>query len=128
MKLEHFAINVTEPQALAHWYADHLGLRIVRADSKPPYITFLAGDHGETMIEVYSNPLGEYVDYGTMHPVTFHIAFTVEDMAAERERLINAGASAAGDIFTMPTGDELAFVRDPWGNAIQLVKRVYKLQ
>lgn len=128
MKLEHFAINVTDPHALAHWYADHLGLRIVRADSDPPYITFLAGDHSETMIEVYSNPLGEYVDYGTMHPVTFHIAFTVEDMAAERSRLLQAGASPAGDIFIMPTGDELAFVRDPWGNAIQLVKRVYKLQ
>ena len=128
MKLEHIAINVTDPRALADWYVDHLGLRTVRADSEPPYITFLAGDHGETMIEVYSNPVGEYVDYGSMHPVTFHIAFAVEDMAAEREGLLQAGASPEGDIFTTPNGDELAFVRDPWGNVLQLVKRVYKLQ
>ena len=128
MKLEHIAVNVPDVYAVAQWYVEHLGLRIVRADSHPPYITFLAGDHGETMIEVYSNPAGEYVDYGSMHPVTFHIAFAVEDMAAEQERLLQAGASPEGDIFITPSGDELAFVRDPWGNTIQLVKRVYELQ
>ncbi|MGB0389463.1 MAG: VOC family protein [Ardenticatenaceae bacterium] len=131
MKLEHIGVNVTDPRALAQWYVEHLGLRIVRADSHPPYITFLAGDHGKTMIEVYSNPVGEYVDYGSMHPVTFHIAFALEDgedMAAERERLINAGGTPAGDMPITPSGDRLTFVRDPWGNTIQLVQRGQPLQ
>lgn len=123
MKLEHFAFNVTDPHALAQWYVEHLDLRIVRADSEPPYITFMADNYGDTMIEVYNNPLGEHIAYGTMHPVTFHIAFAVEDMVAERERLLNAGATPDGDIYTTPSGSQLAFLRDPWGYAIQLAKR-----
>jgi catechol 2,3-dioxygenase-like lactoylglutathione lyase family enzyme len=123
MKIEHFAVNVSDPRALAQWYVEHLGLRIARARTEPPYETFLADDNGETVIEVFNNPLGTHVNYGDMHPVTFHIAFTVPDMEADRERLIAAGATADGDIVTAPTGDQLAFVRDPWGIAIQLVKR-----
>ena len=80
------------------------------------------------MIEVYSNPLGDYIDYGNIHPLAFHIAFAVEDMASERERLINAGGIPAGDIATTPSGDRLVFVRDPWGNTIQLVQRSRPLQ
>lgn len=128
MKLEHFGVNVKEPHALAEWYVAHLGLRIVRMDDQPPYITFLAGDHGDTMIEVYSNPAGEYVNYGSMHPVTFHIAFAVENIAVEQARLLAAGASEESETLTFPSGDELCFVRDPWGNTIQLVKRAIPLQ
>ena len=128
MKLEHFAINVQEPHALAEWYAEHLGLRIVRMDNHPPYITFLADDHSGVMIEVYSNANAEYVDYASMHPTTFHIAFAVEDMGYEQARLLAAGASHESETIITPGGDELSFLRDPWGNTIQLAKRMNLLQ
>lgn len=123
MKLEHLAFNVKDSRALAEWYAEHLDMQIIRAYDEAPYIRFLADSAGQTVIEIYSNPLGEYVEYGKFHPVTFHLAFTVEDMEATRQRLVEAGGTLDGDVDETPVGDKLAFVRDPWGNSVQLVQR-----
>ena len=123
MRIEHVAFNVPDSRALADWYVAHLGMTIVRSFPDPPYIRFLADSSGQTLLEVYSNPLGEYVEYGKFHPVTFHVAFTVDDMEGTRKRLEEAGGKIDGDVDETPSGDRLAFVRDPWGNAIQLVQR-----
>ena len=123
MKIEHIAINVSEPGAFANWYVENLGLRIVRADPGPTQVRFLADDDDETIIEVYNNPLGEIISYQEKHPMTLHIAFSVTDLQAARQALVSAGGTQFGEITTSPTGDQLAIVRDPWGIAIQLVKR-----
>ena len=123
MRIEHVAFNVKDSRALADWYVAHLGMTIIRSFEEPPYIRFLGDSDNQTLLEVYSNPIGEYVEYGSFHPVTFHIAFTVEDMEATRERLVEAGGTLDGDIDETPNGDRLAFVRDPWGNSVQLVQR-----
>lgn len=123
MKLEHVAFNVTDSVALADWYVANLDMKIIRSYDVPPYIRFIADSSGQTVLEVYSNPLGEYVSYGDYHPVTFHLAFTVDDMEAKRTQLVEAGGTLDGDVDTTPAGDKLAFVRDPWGNSVQLVQR-----
>ena len=123
MKIEHFALNVKDPRAVAKWYVENLGMRIARSSDEAPYITFLAPAGGGSMIELYANPVGEFLDYGGLHALTFHIAFTTDDMADDHARLLAAGATADGEITVSPKGDQLAIVRDPWGNAIQLVKR-----
>lgn len=122
MKLEHIALNVSDARAAATWYAEHLGMRIVKRNEQPPYIHFLADDDG-SMIELYSNPAGEIPGYAEMSPFTLHIAFAVDDIAAKHARLLDAGASAVGPIDTTPAGDQLAFLRDPWGVTLQLVRR-----
>ena len=124
MRLEHIAFNVADSAAVAAWYAEHLDMRIARAFDEPPFIHFLADSAGKSLIEIYSNPLGEVIDYRRHHAVTFHLAFAVADMDAARERLVAAGASLDGDIDNRANGDRLAFLRDPWGTAIQLVQRV----
>ncbi len=124
MRLEHAAFNVEDAKALAAWYVEHLEMTIVRSFDEPPYIHFLADSARKTLVEVYSNPLGEFVNYSAYHPVTFHLAFAVDDMEAERQRLAAAGAELDGDVDTTPGGDKLAFLRDPWGYTIQLVQRV----
>lgn len=123
MRLEHVAFNVDDPAGLAAWYVENLGMKIVRAFAEAPYIHFLADSAEKSLVEVYSNPLGEIIDYSAHHPVTFHLAFAVADMDAERSRLVEAGASLDGDIDERANGDRLAFLRDPWGNVIQLVQR-----
>ena len=124
MRLEHIAFNVADSAAVAAWYAENLDMRIVRAFDEPPYIHFLADSAGKSLIEIYSNPLGAVIDYSDHHAVTFHLAFAVDDMDAARERLTAAGATLDGDIDNRANGDRLAFLRDPWGSAIQLVQRV----
>ncbi len=124
MRLEHIAFNVNDPAALAAWYVANLDMALVRSFDEPPFIHFLSDSASKSLIEVYSNPLGEIIDYGAQHAVTFHLAFAVDDMDATRERLVAAGASLDGEIDHRANGDKLAFLRDPWGYAIQLVQRV----
>ena len=124
MRLEHAAFNVKDVKAFAAWYAENLDMVIVRSFDEAPFIHFLADSAGKSMIEVYSNPLGEFVPYSDYHPVTFHLAFAVDDMEAARKRLVAAGGALDGDVDTTPAGDKLAFVRDPWGYTIQLVQRM----
>lgn len=126
MKLEHVAINVSDPQAAARWYSENLDLRLVSAAEQAPFPHFLADEAG-SMLEMYNNPQGAVPDYSQMSPFSLHLAFTTDDIGAMRERLVNAGAEAEGDTLTTPVGDKLAFVRDPWGVPLQLVSRAKPL-
>jgi glyoxylase I family protein len=122
MTLEHIALNIPEPKAAAGWYTQHLGLRVVRSIEVAPFIHFLADDKG-SLIEIYYNPLGEVPNYAQLSPYTLHLAFSSGDIPADSERLVAAGASRAGELETTAAGDQLLFLRDPWGVCIQLVKR-----
>lgn len=122
MKLEHFAINVKEPIAMADWYVKHLGLTIVKEKHEPPFMHFLADDSGRIMIEIYTNPVDQVPDYRNMDPLLVHLAFVSESPDADRERLEKAGASVvSNDHFE--DGTQLVMMRDPWGLAVQLCKR-----
>ncbi len=123
MKIEHVAYQVQDPAAFARWYADHLGMTIKRVQADPPYGHFLADDGDAVMIEVYNNPKVAVPDYASIDPFILHVAFGVPDVAAVRARLIEAGATAVGDIQVSPAGDHLAMLRDPWGLPVQLVRR-----
>ena len=127
MRLEHIAFNVEDSAAVAAWYVANLGMKVVRRLDEPPYIHFLADSAGKSLIEIYSDPQGDVIDYGARHPVVFHLAFAVEDMEAERQRLVAAGATLDGDINDRANGDRLAFLRDPWGHTIQFVQRVNRM-
>jgi len=123
MRLEHIAFNVREPAALATWYCAHLGMQVLRSSDEAPYIHFLADSADKSVIEVYCNPRGIFHPHRDMHPVTFHLAFAVQDIAAAEQRLLAAGAEAASELEETASGDQLLFMRDPWGHAIQLVQR-----
>lgn len=123
MRLEHIAFNVGDVKALVAWYVANLDMRIIRQFDEPPFIHFLVDSSGQSLIEVYSNPAGELPDYASFHPVTFHLAYAVEDIEAMQMRLVAAGAKSGGDIEQNVVGDKLAFLRDPWGITIQLVQR-----
>ena len=123
MKIEHVAFQVPDPVALADWYVEHLGLVIMRSQSASPFARFLADDGGTVMIEVYNNPRIAMPDYRAIDPLVQHLAFRTDDVAGTRGRLLVAGATAEGDVVVADNGDHLAMLRDPWGLAIQLVRR-----
>ena len=123
MKLEHVAINVADPHAMAEWYVKNLDMQVVRKSDEPPYMTFLADKNGESMIEIYHNTEAGIPDYADIHPQNLHFAFAVDDMDAARDRLVAAGATPIGDILETPAGDQLLFLRDPWNLTVQFVKR-----
>src|SRR5882724_9485294 len=123
MKIEHVAFNVADPIAMAHWYVEHLEMRVVRTSGPPTQAHFLVDAAGQSIIEIYHNAKAPVPDYCKLDPLVLHLAFAVDDVRATRARLLQAGATAEGEMTTTPGGDDLAMLRDPWGFAVQLVKR-----
>jgi len=123
IRLEHVAINVEDPVSMAKWYGHNLGMKVVRKGPPPINMHFISDAGGNMMLEIYHNPPDAVPDYASMDPLLLHIAFMVDDVKGIREKLIAAGATAVGEVTITPAGDELAMLRDPWGVAIQFVKR-----
>lgn len=121
MKLEHVAINVIDPEAMAAWYQEHLDMKIVMAQATGMRMHFLADDGG-SMLELYNNPDAPLSINGDINPLSLHFAFATDDIEADRARLSAAGATPVGEINESPVA-KLAFLRDPWDLPIQLVRR-----
>lgn len=122
MKLEHLALNVTDPVAMAAWYEEHLGLKIVRKIEAAPYTHFLSESGGTMMLEIYNNPADQVPSYAEMDPLLIHVAFVSADPGADKAALVAAGATVVNDQH-LDDGSHLVMMRDPWGLAIQLCKR-----
>lgn len=127
MKIEHFALQVGDPVAMARWYVVHLGMTIQRGSNQPPFAHFLADDSGQMLIEIYLNPNYDVPDRAEIAAAHFHLAFVSSAIERDRARLMEAGARAEGQVETQPNGDLTCFLRDPWGLALQLVQRAEPL-
>jgi predicted enzyme related to lactoylglutathione lyase len=110
VKVKHFALQVPDPVAMADWYVKHLGW-------------FLLDGAGASMLEIYRNLQVPVPNYSVMDPVLIHLAFSSDEPGADRDRLVKAGANLVEDLTTTAAGDQLVMLRDPWGLAVQLVKR-----
>jgi catechol 2,3-dioxygenase-like lactoylglutathione lyase family enzyme len=128
VKLEHVALLVADPPAMARWYEEHLGMKVVKkSDEAPGFARFLADAAGESILETYASDVHPIPDYRAMDPARLHVAFATTEIAATRDRLIAAGATPVGEITENAAGDRFAMLRDPWGLALQLAQRVRPL-
>jgi catechol 2,3-dioxygenase-like lactoylglutathione lyase family enzyme len=128
LKLEHVALLVADPPAMARWYEEHLGMKVVkRSDEGPGFARFLADAPGESILETYASDVHPVPDYRGVDPALLHVAFATTEIAATRDRLIAAGATPVGEIAENAAGDRFAMLRDPWGLALQLAQRVRPL-
>lgn len=128
MKLEHVALLVADPPAMARWYTEHLAMRVVKSsDEAPGFARFLADAGGTSVLETYASEVHAVPDYRALDPALLHVAFATAEIDAARERLIAAGATAVGEITENAAGDRFAMLRDPWGLALQLAQRARPL-
>ena len=123
MKIEHLALQVPDPIALADWYVKHLGLAVARSTGEPTHTRFLIDSSGAVMLEVYRHPKATIPDYNLTDPLHLHLALQSDNPTADRDRLVKAGAKLVDDVQTTANGDQLVMLRDPWGIAVQLVHR-----
>lgn len=121
--VEHVAWQVQDPEAVAAWYGQHLGFRVVRKNDDPARTHFIADSSGRVLVEIYNNPAASVPDYRQMHFLQLHLAFASDDPARERERLLKLGCTIAEELRQTPAGDTLVMMRDPFGFAIQFCKR-----
>ncbi len=126
MEFEHVGINVPDARAMAAWYVEHCGMRVLRSLDEPPHTHFLADAGGRVVMEIYTNQIDPIPDYAAQHTLRYHLAFAVEDIAAEIDRLQAAGATAAADD-KLPDGSRVTTLRDPWGVPLQLAYRATPL-
>lgn len=114
MKLEHLALNVAEPQKLMDWWCANLGF----TQTHP---AFIVDETGKVAVEVYRNDTAAIPDYAQVAPLTLHVAFLSDDVEADRARLEKAGAVTLETVHK--DGFDMVMMRDPFGVAIQFVKR-----
>jgi catechol 2,3-dioxygenase-like lactoylglutathione lyase family enzyme len=122
MRFEHVGYNVPDAAAMAAWYVEHLGLRVVWKSDGPPHAHFLADSGDHAMLEIYSNPADAVPDYAEEHFLRFHLAFQVDEPQADRDRLLAAGATLIEEV-QPEEGSLVITLRDPWGVPIQMVRR-----
>ena len=128
MKLEHVALLVKDPPAMARWYEENLGMKVVKAsDEGPGFARFLADSVGESVLETYGSDTVAVPDYASADPALLHVAFATAEIERTRARLVAAGATPVGEITENAAGDRFATLRDPWGLALQLAQRVRPL-
>jgi glyoxylase I family protein len=123
MRIEHIAFQVEDPVAVAAWYVQNLGFKVARLAGGEARTHFLVDAAGHVVFELYNNRAAAQPDYRGMHPLMLHVAFAVEDVASERERLLAAGATHESGPETAASGDVFAMLRDPFGLPLQLVRR-----
>lgn len=126
MKIEHVGYMVEDPIRVAEWYCAHLGFRVARGMQVSPFTHFLVDSAGQSMLEIYNNPAAQVPDYAALDPLVLHVAMDVGEEGIEtvRDRLLAAGASLYSDLTLTPAGDQLIMLRDPWGLALQLARRM----
>lgn len=82
-------------------------------------------DTGETTLSFASHELAESNLPGAFRrpdgaATAFEVCFVTEDVAAAYERAIQEGAEPVSPPHTKPWGQDLAYVRDPDGNLVEL--------
>ncbi len=118
MKLEHVAFDVPEPEKLIAWWCEHLGFR-----RSAPGSAFIIDDSGTMGLEFYrTGETPSAPDYAAGHAMTLHVAFVSDDVQADVDRLVAAGAKLETLNLESPAF-HMAILRDPWGVPIQLCKR-----
>jgi catechol 2,3-dioxygenase-like lactoylglutathione lyase family enzyme len=144
-RIDHVGITVSDVDRALAFYRDVLGLRVI-ADGivNEPEVAELLGldsvqlriadlDSGDgRIVELiqYLEPRGRHVKFESSDAATTHIAFSVDNLAAVRERLMSARATIVsrqpitinepGGAFD---GAICFYLRDPDGVILELVQR-----
>ena len=123
LRFEHLALNVADPQSVANWYVENLGMKVVRESGPPSLTNFVADDGKHMMIELSTSAAAPVLDLSKLNNASLHFAFVVDDVRSLRTGLIETGATLAEEIRETNAGDQVLTLRDPWGFPIQFIKR-----
>src|SRR5438045_9411707 len=106
LQVEHTAFQVQDPAAVAKWYTQNLGFRILRKMEASPFIHFLADAAGRVVLEVYNNPAAPVPDYPKLNPLHLHLAFSTDQLEPTPDILITAGATLLEAEITITWGQQ----------------------
>ena len=119
--VDHVAIAAEDPRALAGWYRDALGMRVLFDNGQEPPTLLVGGDAGG-MIEIMPHRGQARPEREFYAPGISHLALTVDDFESACARLRDLGIALA-DPAPAAGGGQIANFSDPEGNAVQIVAR-----
>ncbi len=123
MQIEHIALNVAEPVAMAKWYVQHCGFQVRRSMDVAPFTCFICDSTGQVLVELYDRKDKTQWTRDTFdEPLLFHLALISEDLIADTDRLCAAGAIMIERTIESD-GFGLVMLRDPFGMPLQLCRR-----
>lgn len=121
LKLEHTGIMVNDMDESIRFYESVLGLEVkgmVQHNDPSIMLGFLGfkGDDGH-VVELISKPNNDFPSEGRVH----HLAFTVDDVAKEADRIRGLGVKFLADsITTLKNGAQYIFFEGPNGEQLEL--------
>jgi lactoylglutathione lyase len=119
-KLEHVGVMVSDLEVSIGFYQDVLGLDLLdRFDANESTgLAFLGdGGRGQVIVELICGKDNTFPDEGKVH----HIAFTVDDIEGEIERLRSLKVHFTNDeISTLANGSKYIFFKGPDGETLEL--------
>jgi predicted enzyme related to lactoylglutathione lyase len=116
MQVDGFNLNVTSehPQALIAWYRDVLELPPEEGMGEG---AFRLGEHTAFLVDGHSETHGKAAE-----PQRVLINFMVNDLEAERQRLLERGVEFIRAPEREPWGGVITTFLDPDGNYLQLIE------
>jgi catechol 2,3-dioxygenase-like lactoylglutathione lyase family enzyme len=123
MRPEHFALNVRDSRALAKWLIDSVGMKMIREGRAPTYGCFVADDGLHMMLELYQNMGYPMLELGAQSDSSFHIGWTVSDVAATKRMLMDAGALLERESEHSLGNDSILIMRDPSVLPMRFIER-----
>jgi predicted enzyme related to lactoylglutathione lyase len=150
MLINHVGITVGDLDAGVQWYSAVFGLTVLAG----PTETGLAGDARARRLDIFGPRWGgmrlahliddsgvgiemfEFIKPPTViadEPFAYwrtglwHVAFTVEDLEATREKITELGGRARTGIYKLGnSGCHVCYCEDPWGTALELSTKPYR--
>jgi len=122
MRLEHVGIHAHDPETLARWYEEKVGLRVVRRlekEGRSPIYFLSAEDSAEIEILPTVEPRG---DRGLASPGFSHVGVAVDDFEETEKQLAARGIALHG-VRETSNGWRIGYFDDPEGNTIEVVHR-----
>ncbi len=121
---DHPAIGCRDVRAMAAWYCDRLGMRVVADNGQdPPAVLVGYGDGVTFELMPARDPGPAPAGQPRFAPGLRHVALRVSDFDAAYDALRAAGVTFVGDPGPALGGGRIAGFRDPEGNELQIVQR-----
>ena len=126
--LDHPSLACRDLDAMANWYCDAFGMKIVARHDvgrRGILIGFDDTTNGQTMIELAAakddGPRPESI--GRASPGWRHVAFRVSDFEVAYARIKQLGVKFTTEPHEAMGGGRTVLFRDPEGNELQIVQR-----
>lgn len=126
MTFAHVSVRTSDMDRSIRFYCEFLGMVQVRRRAIPrnrAEIAFLKDPEGEFSLELtHYDDQKEFEQADYMKRTFDHLAFRVDDLRGIVEKIRRGGFNVTDEPFELSPGHWLAFVEDPDGTLVELIK------